>query len=325
MLDFDFFELLDSVTIARSRKHIQKYYDTADIGTFPTRLAPLSETPTLTDLPGAITYNEIYTRLISLNLSVYTPSAYIQDSCLVKYAEGDTASGLTRQGREEGIRRLMSINLLKRLESSVSSFRATICRISELITHNLQTLEAFKAGAKHLTVGQHIYEAAADFDPDDQNADLISTGRRVAIALADMDYITWERDLRRDAAALHDLYDRVKDITPGHDTKLQTLLQLIRHKTAHPINPGNKNSHLHRLLRHGGLPLPRARPAPERTARTRDRGNHRHRRRALHHSGPPVRPEYRPHLLLPRLQRTLPPHARQQRRHRHSHRYRLHL
>lgn len=240
MLDFDFFELLDSVTIARSRKHIQKYYDTADIGTFPTRLAPLSETPTLTDLPSAITYNEIYTRLISLNLAVYTPSAYIQDSCLAKYAEGDAASGLTRQGREEGIRRLMSINLLKRLESSVSSFRATLVRISELITHNLQTLEAFKAGAKHLTVGQNIYEAAADFDPDDQNADLISTGRRVAIALADMDYITWERDLRRDAAALHDLYDKVKDITPEHDTKLQTLLQLIRHKTAHPINPGNK-------------------------------------------------------------------------------------
>lgn len=32
MLDFDFFEVLDSVTIARSRKHIQKYYDTSAIG-----------------------------------------------------------------------------------------------------------------------------------------------------------------------------------------------------------------------------------------------------------------------------------------------------
>ena len=33
-LDFDFFELLDSVTIARSRKHIETFYDTSDIGNF---------------------------------------------------------------------------------------------------------------------------------------------------------------------------------------------------------------------------------------------------------------------------------------------------
>lgn len=65
MLDFDFFEVLDSVTIARSRKHIQKYYDMADIGTFPTRLKPISLRPHLTDLKKAISYNEILSSLCS--------------------------------------------------------------------------------------------------------------------------------------------------------------------------------------------------------------------------------------------------------------------
>ena len=66
MLDFDFFEVLDSVTIARSRKHIEKYYDTADIGKFPTRLKPISKRPPLTDLKTAINYNEIFEQLMIL-------------------------------------------------------------------------------------------------------------------------------------------------------------------------------------------------------------------------------------------------------------------
>ena len=74
MLDFDFFEVLDSVTIARSRKHIQKYYDTTDIGTFPSRLKPISLRPNLTDLKSAITYNQIFEQLMLLSLSIYTPT-----------------------------------------------------------------------------------------------------------------------------------------------------------------------------------------------------------------------------------------------------------
>ena len=87
MLDFDFFEVLDAVTIARSRKHIQKYYDTTDIGTFPTRLTPISKRPPLTDLTDAITYNEIFEHLMKLTLSIYTPSLYILDGKMEKYAE----------------------------------------------------------------------------------------------------------------------------------------------------------------------------------------------------------------------------------------------
>lgn len=126
-LDFDFFELLDSVTIARSRRHIEKYYDTSPIGKFPQRLKPISLRPSMTDLPSAINYNQIFDVLTQLSLCIYTPSNYIFQSKLEKYIDltHNKGNNLTQRGREQGIRRLMSINLLKRLESSVYSFNLT--------------------------------------------------------------------------------------------------------------------------------------------------------------------------------------------------------
>ena len=131
MLDFDFFEILDAVTIARSRRHIEKYYNVNEIGRFPTRLPPISKRQPLTNLENAVTYSEIYNMLLSLTLSSYTPSNYILPSRMEKYAElnHEGKNRLTQAGREQGIRRLMSINLLKRLESSVHSFRLTLQRI----------------------------------------------------------------------------------------------------------------------------------------------------------------------------------------------------
>ena len=82
MLDFDFFEILDAVTIARSREHIEKYYNIEEIGNFPTRLPPVTKQPPLTDLNNAITYDEIYELILSLTLSIYTPSNYILPSRL---------------------------------------------------------------------------------------------------------------------------------------------------------------------------------------------------------------------------------------------------
>ncbi len=127
-LDFDFFEVLDCVTIARSRHHIQTYYNTKDIGKFPKRNKPLSLYPKLTDKEDAINYNEVYECLSDLKLSIYTPTRFIHSSKLSKYlSEEETAN--FRRGRETGILRLMSINLLKRMESSVHSFLLTLQRV----------------------------------------------------------------------------------------------------------------------------------------------------------------------------------------------------
>lgn len=236
-LDFDFFEVLDSVTIARSRKHIERYYDTSEIGKFPERLKPISLRPNLTDLNQAIDYNQIYELLSSLTLCIYTPSDYIFPSKLDKYMDRGKAN-LTMQGREFGIQRLMSINLLKRLESSVFSFNLTLKRIWQLIHTTIDGIDHYeKYGNADIT----MYEAGeSDFDMEDSNTDFFSVGKKTKIDLEDMDYKSWRKALQQDADNLELLILMVADITPEHDTKLQTLFRLLDDKMAHPINPGNK-------------------------------------------------------------------------------------
>lgn len=239
-LDFDFFEVLDSVTIARSRKHISKYYSTAEIGKFPERLKPISLRPSLTSLKSAINYNQIYEELMKLSLCIYTPSNYIFPSKLDKYMDLTHNKGinLTQRGREQGIRRLMSINLLKRLESSVFSFNLTLSRIRELITKTIDAINRFeKYGVSDLDMSE---ASDNDFDMDDGNTDFFSVGEKIKINLADMDYRTWREELQTDADILELLTLMIADITPEYDTKLQTLFGLISKKIEHPINQDNK-------------------------------------------------------------------------------------
>ena len=239
MLDFDFFEILDAVTIARSRQHIEKYYNIEEIGNFPTRLPPVTKQPPLTDLNNAITYDEIYELILSLTLSIYTPSNYILSSRLKKYADlnHEGKNSLTQAGREEGIRRLMSINLLKRLESSVHSFRLTLQRIRDMIAATLDTIHTYDP---HKIIELKDLTGAADFDADDMESDLFTVGRKVKIALEDMDYLTWQRDLQTDFETLELLLGMVADITPGHDSKLQMLLQTLAEKQREPLNKDNR-------------------------------------------------------------------------------------
>lgn len=246
MLDFDFFELLDSVTIARSRKHIAKYYDTTDIGTFPRRKKPLSRRPGLTDLDTAINYNEIFEQLSQLELCIYTPTSYILPSRMEKYIniyDSKKMKGrLTQSGREQGIRRLTAINLMKRMESSVYSFRLTLVRIKELIDHTIETIEEYEKSSYVNDIElQDISDVEInEFDEDDQSSDIFTIGRKVKIDLADMDYKTWKHELTKDKEILDLLVYMVADITPAHDSKLLELFHVIDNKQESPINEGNK-------------------------------------------------------------------------------------
>ena len=244
MLDFDFFEVLDSVTIARSRKHIQKYYDTADIGTFPKRLDPIPLRPNLTDLESAISYNQIFEQLMLLNLTIYTPTHFVLASKLDKYAElyedNKVNVGFTQANREQGIRRLTAINLMKRMESSVYSFNLTLTRMKKLIEDTIEVINTFD---KHSSKSIELTDIAdvEEYDDDDQNNDdLFSFGRKVKIDLADMDYISWRDALENDRDILELLTLMVGDITPEHDSKLQELLSVIDKKITYPINEGNR-------------------------------------------------------------------------------------
>ena len=239
-LSFDFFEVLDSVTIARSRRHIQQYYDTTDIGSFPKRLPVRSQRPHLTDLEGAISYNEIFEQINHLNLAIYTPSDFILKSKLEKYQllnDEGMASGLTMSGRERGLRRLMTFNLLKRLESSVHSFRLTLVRIQEVIGDALDKIEAVKRGE---AVVVDDYPSSDSFDLDDAGSEFFIGGGKTTISLDDMDYLTWQRYLDADLETLSLLTLMLKDITPEHDAKLLQLMADLRNKWANPINEGNK-------------------------------------------------------------------------------------
>ena len=208
-LSYDFFQLLDAVTIARSRSHIMKYYDTSAIGEFPHRLPPISRRPKLTDISNAINFRDIATELDNLNLSIYTPSLYLHDSARNSYTIDYEGSGLSIDGREKGLRNLMATNLLKRLESSVNSFRLTLERITAYINETISLI--------------------------DQEAEEIRGFR-----LRDMDYISWRRDLAADQEVLRMLLLMLEDITPAHDSKLQMLIADLKEKFAHPINKDNR-------------------------------------------------------------------------------------
>ena len=238
-LSFDFFEVLDSVTIARSRKHIEQYYDTTDIGKFPTRLAPITRRPDLTDLNSAVNYNDIYEIVSNLNLAIYTPSDFILPSMRDKYSkgDGDTFLNLSRAGRERGIRRLMSINLLKRLESSVNSFRLTLSRIQELISNTVEAIDSIATGG-NTEVNDYDYSDGLDFD--EQNDSIFIGGKKTRIDLRDMDYIQWREYLQADLESLKLLLFMLADITPQHDSKLQQLVGDLRDKFNNPINGTNK-------------------------------------------------------------------------------------
>jgi hypothetical protein len=133
----------------------------------------------------------------------------------------------------------MSINLLKRLESSVYAFRLTLDRIRGLIENTITKIDDYVKGGGSVIDTVELSDDGS-FDADDQNTDFLIGDKGVKIDLADMDYISWRRELQEDAEILGLLVLLVKDITPEHDTKLQTLLSLIAEKIEKPINGDNK-------------------------------------------------------------------------------------
>ena len=200
----------------------------------------MSLRPPLTDLDNAINYSEIFEQLMLLEMSIYTPSKFILASKITKYADQyDDTIGLTQMGREQGIKRLMVINLMKRMESSVYSFTLTLKRIHEFIGNTIDSISAFEKTKKGTIEGiEQGFQN--DFDDDDQNTDIFIIGKRVKIDIADMDYISWKKDLLKDYEILDLLISMSSDITPEHDTKLQTLISIIQKKLTKPINDNNK-------------------------------------------------------------------------------------
>jgi len=244
--NFDFFKLLDSVTIARSRKHIEKYYDMETIGTFPNRLKPITHYTTITDLKNFIDVSEIYEELSKLNLAIYSPTEYILENKRQFYSDlydtniTDTVS-FKQSHREKSLQTLMRINFLKRLESSVDSFRITLDKFIKSNESIVKKINAFDMKfSNSFTDIVSLDDVDFESESEDWQNEETSVGNKVRVRLADMNTIGWKQDLVTDILIARALYDELNKVTPEHDTKLKDLMDFIRKKLESPINPGNK-------------------------------------------------------------------------------------
>ena len=240
-LDPDFFRLLEAVTIARSRKHVEQYYHDSDIGSFPKRLSPIPKRPPLSADPNAPSYSDIYALLDMLNLHVYAPSLYIHPSKLYKYesAFGKTTHGITLRGRELGLRKLMATNLLKRIESSISAFRLTVERVRNTIQTRLDEIAKYETHCPASISDTDDAKIIEELSDDDQDNIYINAGKQLKIDCADMDYISWRDRLNDDKSILNQILEEIQCIDAKHDQKLHELKLIIENKLLHPINPNN--------------------------------------------------------------------------------------
>lgn len=247
-LDIDFSVLLDSVTIARSRKHICKYYDTKDIGSFPKRLKPQSYYCDLTNRKDVVGYDEIYNKITNMTLAIYAPMSYILPSKLDKYSEiYDTKvegrGALKQKTREKSLQRLMSAMMLKRLESSVEAFRITLNKILEINERTIEDIRKFKKGIstdKDNFTNGYSEDELEELFKENEELDNETTKGKVKIDYKDMDILTWERDISCDVNILRFLISEMKKISIKDDKKLEQLVQLVENKIENPFNKGNK-------------------------------------------------------------------------------------
>ncbi len=238
MLGFDYFTLLDHLTIARSRKHIERYYGTSETGRFPARLKPVNIKSDVDRAGQFRSIREINLEIRKLNLAAYAPLKYVlphkQDAYNAKYStEVKGGTGFFRQiDREESLIHLLRVNILKRMESSVNSFALTIRRQLQDVEATLARIEAHDKEFEELDI--------ADIDLEDPLVESLLVGRKVKVLMSDVDLIRWKQDLIEDRNRLATLYAAAEQIDADRDAKLANLREVIRHKLDHPTNPGNR-------------------------------------------------------------------------------------
>lgn len=246
-LSFDFFELLDSVTIARSRKHIETFYDTSEIGKFPIRNKPISLRAPLTDRTDVMDFNKIYKNLSLLKLAVYAPVSYILPSRIKKYEEiYDTKieggrGNLKQVDRERSLQALMVTNLLKRLESSVEAFRLTLTTLQNNHNAILNKITEYRESGVEFSINE-ANSSWSEYEEDDDLggiSEFMTTGK-VQVSLSDMDLVSWEFDLNKDLNLIETLLASMLKIVPKDDKKLEILKNQVKNKIENPINLNNK-------------------------------------------------------------------------------------
>ncbi len=238
-LDGSYFRILDMLTIARSRKHIEKYYDTTDIGKFPNRLSPITIYPEIDTKNQFKDIGVIYDEISTLTLASYSPLGYVRSDKREFYEQKydmltQTGSVFKQVDREQSLIYLMRINLLKRLESSVHSFKLTVEKLIHTIDLNLNQIEEHRTGDVDFDMN------ITDIDIDDTELEDLLVGGKTKILIQDIDIIRWKQDLKQDKSVLMTLMSNIELIGVERDSKLLELKKIIENKLNNPINPDNK-------------------------------------------------------------------------------------
>lgn len=238
-MNFDYFKLLDLLTIARSRKHIEKYYDLAEIGSFPERLQPINIKADIDALESFPPLREINRTIRKLNLSAYSPLKYVRMEKREEYSRKydvkvKGGQSVFRQiDREQSLIHLMRVNLLKRMESSLNSFALTLEKLLAEVEGLLKKLDDHSAEDIEQVGIEDIETDASDFDD-------YLIGRKIKVLIKDMDEHRWRQDLEDDRSKLASLLGEARKIGADRDAKLKALKQLIANKCANPINENNR-------------------------------------------------------------------------------------
>jgi len=238
MLGFDYFKLLDLLTIARSRKHVQRYYGTAETGKFPERLLPVNIKADVDLLGEFRPIREINNEIRRLNLGSYTPLRYVLPNKQAAYDEKYSTkirggeSFFRQVDREESLIHLLRVNILKRMESSVASFALTIKRQLSDVEALLANIDAHDESVSEISID--------DLDVDDPAFESLLVGRKVKVLLQDVDRVRWRQDLVEDRNRLATLLSAARAVTADRDAKLEALKHVIARKIETPINADNK-------------------------------------------------------------------------------------
>ena len=237
-IDLDYFKLLDTLTIARSRRHIEKYYDLNDIGNFPERLTPINQHPDIDMENEFSNLEEINSRISILKLGIYSPLYYVYPNKMESYEEKYDVSVKSGQSifkqidRDRNVVGLMRVNILKRLESSIDAFRLTIKRLVDITNTTISKIDKGIDYIDDLDINL--------IDPEQEEYDDLMFGKNRKVLLQDMDLVKWKDDLEFDKHELEALLNKANKITPERDAKLNALKNLISNKQHNPINPNNK-------------------------------------------------------------------------------------
>lgn len=230
-----FFKLLDELTIARSRRHVQKYYsDTlAAVGEFPKREKPVSLFPDIDTRDEFMSYDKLNDEISNYKLSLFSPSQYVKPEFKQKYADRTEVDNFSQENREHFLIGMMKVNYLKRLESSVKSFAISMERTMEKIVTLEEKIKQFKQARSENRALDFEMADAADGE-DDELRDAMQTGTKLVYRLEHIDVDRWLKDLAKDRQQINLLKLSAQQVTVERDAKLKELKRAVAEKVRKP-------------------------------------------------------------------------------------------